>query len=427
MSYNRRAFLKNSGIALASFGVIGGAPSFMQRAVFGQTKTGKRKTLIAIFQRGAVDGLNMIVPYGDGDYYNYRPTIAVAKPLAKGLITNPNSLTAAVDLDGYFGLHPSLAALQKLFADKRMAIVHAVGSPDATRSHFDAQDYMESGTPGVKSTPDGWLNRAMQGADPEGHSLFRAVAMTNSLPRALWGKREALAISNLNDFTIRAGAQSARVQGGFEALYDDTVKDDLSNTGRETFEAVNYLKRVNPARHTPTNGAVYPRGRFGESLMQIAQLVKSDVGLEIAFAETGGWDTHINQGAGQGALANRLAEFGQGISALVVDLGARMDDVVILTMSEFGRTARENGTRGTDHGHANAMLVIGNSVKGGKVLGEWKGLRESNLYEGRDLALTTDFRDVFGEVAARHLKVKDLKNVFPGYESTAQKWRDVIG
>lgn len=429
MNNNRRMFLKGGGIAIASFGLLGGAPSFMQRAVMGQglTKAGRRKTLIAIFQRGAVDGLNMIVPHGDADYYKLRPTIAIAKPVSRASgVINPNNTDAALDLDGFFGLHPSLAPLQPYFAQKRMAIVHAAGSPDATRSHFDAQDYMESGTPGIKSTRDGWLNRIMQ-TDKEGHTLFRAVAMSNTLPRSLQGRAEALAISDLRDFTIRAGANSARVQGGFESLYEETAGDVLTGTGRDTFEAVKYLKRVNPSQYRAQNGARYPNGKFGASLLQIAQLIKSDVGLEVAFAETGGWDTHVNQGGARGQLAIRLGEFAQGIAALTADLGDRMDDVVILTMSEFGRTARENGTRGTDHGHANAMLVIGNNVRGGKVYGDWLGLSDAKMHEGRDLALTTDFRNVFGEIANKHLGVRDMRSVFPDFEIQAKNFRGVLG
>jgi uncharacterized protein (DUF1501 family) len=305
---------------------------------------------------------------------------------------------------------------------QQLAIVHASGSPDNTRSHFDAQDYMESATPGLKSTPAGWLNRYLQMKKSDS-SVFRAVSMTQTMPRVLQGPAQALAISNLADFTIRAGRSSASVQGGFEAIYEQTVNDSLVGTGKETFEAVNYLKQVNPGKHKPENGAVYPRSPFGNSLMQIAQLIKAGVGLEVAFTDVGGWDTHVNQGNSRGQLALRLQDFAAGLSALATDLGQRMDDVVILTMSEFGRTVRENGNRGTDHGHANAMLVIGGGVVGGKVHGDWPGLKNDQLYEGRDLALTTDFRDVFGEVAMRHLGATDLNAIFPRH---AVKFRGVF-
>jgi len=426
MNTDRRFFLKGGGIALASFGLMSGAPSFLQRTALAQSAArgvnNRRKTLITIFQRGAVDGLNMIVPHGESEYYRLRPTLAIQQP-GRGA-----SGEAAIDLDGFFGLHPALASLKPLWDEKRLAIVEATGSPDSTRSHFDAQDYMESGTPGRKSTGDGWLNRYLQAKPDAKASPFRAVAMAQNMPRTLQGRAPALAISNLADFTIRAGAYSAKVQGGFEDIYDQSVGDVVRGTGRETFEAVNFLKQANPAQYRPENGAQYPRGRFGESLLQIAQLIKAGVGLEVAFADMGGWDTHVNEGGARGQLAVLLGQFGAGLNALVTDIGpARMDDVVILTMSEFGRTARENGTRGTDHGHANAMFVIGGAARGGKVYGEWPGLRSDNLYEGRDLALTTDFRDVFGEAAMKHLGNTNLQTVFPGHATSAAKFRNVLG
>ncbi|MGI9106558.1 MAG: DUF1501 domain-containing protein [Pyrinomonadaceae bacterium] len=420
---NRRFFLKSGGIALASLGLAGATPSFLQRVAAQTTNTGaggRRKTLIAIFQRGAVDGLNMVVPYGEKNYYALRPSIAIAPP-GKG-----TGNESAIDLDGFFALHPALAGFKSMWDAKRLAIVHAAGSPDNTRSHFDAQDYMEAGTPGVKSTPDGWLNRYLQARTESKTSPFRAVSMTQNLPRAMQGRFPALAISNLRDFTIRAGQYSQSVQGGFEDIYEQAAGDALSGTGKETFEAVSYLKRVNPAQYQPENGAQYPRGEYGQSLLQIAQLIKAGVGLEIAFTESKGWDTHVNEGGARGQLALRLSEFGAGISALYTDLGARMDDVMILTMSEFGRTVRENGNRGTDHGHANAMFVIGAGTRGGKVYGQWPGLDADKLHEGRDLALTTDFRDVFGEVAQKHLGHADLKRVFPGYAASATNFRGVL-
>jgi uncharacterized protein (DUF1501 family) len=423
---DRRFFLKSGGIALASLGVGGVVPSFLQRAALAQgagpAAGVRRKTLIAVFQRGAVDGLNMIVPHGERDYYAWRPNIAVPRP---GAGANGES---AVDLDGFFGLHPALAGLKPVWDAKRLAVVHAAGSPDSTRSHFDAQDYMESGTPGVKSTPDGWLNRHLQAKRDPRSTPFRAVSFTQNLPRAMQGRAPALAISNLRDFTIRAGQQSQAVQGGFEDIYETAASDALRGTGKETFEAIDFLKRVNPAQYQPENGAQYPRTPYGNALLQIAQLVKAGVGLEVAFTDIGGWDTHANQGGARGQLAGRLTEFGAGLVALYTDLGpARMDDVLVLTMSEFGRTARENGNRGTDHGHANAMLVLGGAVRGGKVYGDWPGLSDDKLYEGRDLALTTDFRDVFGEVARKHLGAADLAKVFPRHAASPAKFRGLLG
>ena len=418
---DRRYFLRASGIGLASFGLMSVAPQFLHQFADAQTLTdgyGKKKILVTIFQRGAVDGLNMIVPHGESEYYDLRRTIAIQKP---------NQTDGAINLDNYFGLHPSLKPLEKFWQSKQMAVIHSVGSPDNTRSHFDAQDYMESGTPGVKSTRDGWLNRVLQDTKSAKNSPFRAVSMTQQLPRSLYGVAPSVAMSNLADFAINAGIYTQSVQGGFEGIYQQTA-DSLTTTGKETFEAVNFLKQANPAQYQPENGARYPNGSFGNNLRQIAQLIKANVGLEIAFTDTPGlnWDTHANEGGARGQIANLLGNFGQAIAAFATDLGKRMDDVVILTMSEFGRTARENGTRGTDHGHANSMFVLGKSVKGGKVYGDWKGLQNENLYEGRDLAVTTDFRDVFGEIAQKHLGEKNLAKVFPNYSTNAKNFRGFL-
>ncbi len=414
---DRRYFLKSSGIALASFGLMSVAPNFLHQFADAQTITnrfGKKKTLITIFQRGAVDGLNMVVPFGESEYYNIRSNIAVPKP---------NQANGAIDLDGFFGLHPSLKPLETFWKNKQLAIVHSAGSPENTRSHFDAQDYMEAGTPGVKSTRDGWLNRTLQATQSDKDSPFRAVAMAQQTPRSLIGRAPTIAMTNLADFAIRAGQYTTSVQGGFEGIWQENAKDNLGETGKETFEAVKFLKTANPAQYKAENGAVYPLSPFGNSLRQIGQMIKAGIGLEVAFTDTPGlnWDTHANEGGGRGQLANLLRDFGQAIAALTTDLGKRMDDVLILTMSEFGRTARQNGSNGTDHGHGNAMFVLGNSVKGGKVYGDWKGLKSDQLNEGRDLAVTTDFRDVFGEIAYKHLGSKDLKKVFPNYADASTK------
>jgi uncharacterized protein (DUF1501 family) len=404
----RRVFLKNGAFALVS---VGFAPSFLARAAYAERRAGGTKRLVAIFQRGAVDGLNMIVPFAEQEYYRARPTIAVAKP--------GSGNDAALDLDGFFALHPRLAPLQSLWRAGSLAIVHACGSPDATRSHFDAQDYMETATPGVKSTSDGWLNRYLRARRLEPETPFRAVSLTPQLPRTLQGTAPALALKQVGQFGIRAGRGSDMIGAGFESQYAAAADTLLNATGRETFDAVRMLKSANPSRHEPENGADYPRSPFGQALRQIAQLSKADVGLEVAFAEVGGWDTHVNQGSTEGQLAARLDDFARGLAALVADLGDRMADTVILTMSEFGRAVGENGNRGTDHGHGNAMLAIGGGVRGGRVYGKWPGLDMDQRYERRDLAVTTDFRDVFGEVVVRHLGVQDPRSIFPGYSIDA--------
>jgi uncharacterized protein (DUF1501 family) len=402
---SRRVFLKDGGLALVSLGF---APEFLARTA--AAAESKRRVLITIFQRGAVDGLNMVVPFAERDYYRARPSIAIGPP--------GSGPGASLDLDGFFGLHPRLAALRPLFDARQLAIVHACGSPDATRSHFDAQDYMESATPGVKSTSDGWLNRYLHAREHQQATPFRAVALAPQLPRSLQGEAPALAIGQIDRFGIRAGQNTGMVQSSFEREYAAAADRGLNTASRDTFNALRMLKEVDPGRYTPANGAEYPQSPYGQSLRQIAQLVKADVGLEIAFAESGNWDHHANEGAATGQLANRLDDFGRGIAALVRDLGDRMEEVVILTMSEFGRAVNENGSRGTDHGHGNAMMVIGGGVRGGRIFGRWPGLAPDQRYDGRDLAITTDFRAVFNEIVRGHLGLTDTRTVFPGFSAT---------
>jgi len=405
---SRRFFLKNGAFAMVSLGF---APSFLSRTALAAGVRAKR--LIAIFQRGAVDGLSVVVPFGDAEYYRSRPSIAIARPGADD---------AAISLDGFFGFNPRLRALKPFWDNRALAIVHACGSPDNTRSHFDAQDYMETATPGIKSTGDGWLNRYLQAKREQDATPFRAVAVANQLPRMLQGPAPSIALHQVDQFGIRAGQQSDKVSALFERAYGVSPNTQLNVTGREAFEAIKMLQGANPAQYQPDHGADYPRSPFGQALKQIAQLAKAGVGLEVAFADLGGWDTHVNQGAGQGQLAGRLDDFGNAIAALVTDLGDRMADTVVLTMSEFGRAVNENGNRGTDHGHGNAMIVIGGGVRGGHVYGRWPGLAMANRYEGRDLAVTTDFRDVFAEIVVRHLGIADAGPVFPGYAVSPSKF-----
>src|SRR5271165_4657517 len=396
----RRGFMKGS--ALAIFGV-GAAPAWLSRSVYASELTpGKRKkVLVAVFQRGAVDGLNVIVPYGEKRYYDLRPSIGIPA-------------NAVVNLDGFFGLHPSLAPLKPMWDSHSLAIVDAVGSPDPTRSHFDAQDYMESGTPGLKATTAGWLNRALT---PEAGtpSPVRAVSVGSNLARTLRGPNNAITVGNLNDFQV----QNAVGASTFESMYDNTLDTTLHGTGRETFDAVKLMKSIQKDPYKPAAGVEYPKSKFAQSLQQIVRLIKSDVGLEVAFTDIGGWDTHVKQvGAEpvQGQMANTLGDFAKSLAAFYQDLGDRMADVTVVTMSEFGRTAKENGDRGTDHGHANAMLVLGGSIQGGKVYGDWPGMADEQLYENRDLNLTTDFRDVLGELVTRQLGNRNMATVFPGFE-----------
>jgi uncharacterized protein (DUF1501 family) len=407
----RRIFLKSSAIAMVG---TGAAPAWLSRTVYAQdAPSPRKKILVAIFQRGAMDGLNVVVPHGEAAYYELRPNLAIPRP--------DGTMDSAIDLDGFFGLHPSLQPLKSVYDAGHLAIVHAAGSPDPTRSHFDAQDYMESGTPGRKATTDGWLNRALPaGKKP---SPVRAVSLGTALPRALRGRNEAVAINNLNDFQVR----DPRGAITFESMYADTLDKVLNGTGRETFDAVKLMQSVQKQSYTPAGGARYPNGKLGQNLQQIARLIKADVGLEVAFTDVGGWDTHVNEvgvRSTAGQLANLLTDFGQALAAFYTDLGDRMADVCVITMSEFGRTARENGTRGTDHGHANVMFALGAGIRGGKVYGDWPGLAREQLYDERDLNLTTDFRDVLAEMATRHLGNSQITNIFPGYSQP--RFRDLL-
>jgi uncharacterized protein (DUF1501 family) len=411
MSITRRIFLRNSALAVVGTAAI---PSFLTRAAYGSVESGTRnKRLVVIFQRGAADGLNIVVPHAEPAYYAMRPSINIPR-------------NAVLDLDGFFGLHPSLAPFQPLWNQRHLAIVHAAGSPDPSRSHFDAQDYMESGTPGVKATDDGWLNRCLHHLPAAGdQSAFRAIAMGPSLPRILSGSERALAVNNVNDFGV-GGRNGNATSNTFEAMYAQSVDSVLHGTGQETFDAVKMLKSADPSKYKPAVGADYPKGRFGDSLKQLAQLIKADLGVQVAFADIGGWDHHVNEGSTQGQIANVLTEFSQSLAAFWTDLGDLREDTVVVTMSEFGRTTRENGNRGTDHGHANVMFVMGGPVKGGRVYGRWPGLDPSQLNEGRDLALTTDFRQVLGEAVYSHLGNKSLNEVFPGFQNQTGKFLKLL-
>jgi uncharacterized protein (DUF1501 family) len=414
MSITRRVFLRNSALAVVGTTAI---PSFLARAAYGAADVSSgNKRLVVIFQRGAADGLNLVVPHAEPAYYAMRPSINIPR-------------NQVIDLDGFFGLHPSLSPFQPLWSQRHLAIVHAAGSPDPTRSHFDAQDFMESGTPGVKATEDGWLNRSLRSLPAPAESTpFRAIALGPSLPRILSGSEPAAAVNNINEFGVGGrNPNAAPVANTFEVMYEQSVDSVLHGTGQETFEAVKMLKAADPSKYTPAPGANYAKGRFGDSLKQLAQLVKANLGVQVAFADIGGWDHHVNEGATQGQIANVAGEFSQSLAAFWIDLGDLAEDTVVVTMSEFGRTARENGNRGTDHGHANVMFIMGGRVQGGKVYGHWPGLDPSQLHEDRDLALTTDFRRVLGEAVYRHLGNKALDQVFPGFENDSGKFLKYLG
>jgi uncharacterized protein (DUF1501 family) len=411
---SRRGFLKSGALALFATG-IGGVPSFIARAANNNkilSPYKRKKILVCIFQRGAMDGLMAVTPFTDTYLKAARPTLFMSA--AKESSSNP-----LIDLDGRFGLHPGMKSFEPLFREKRLAIVHAVGSPNNTRSHFDAQDYMEAGTPFNKGTASGWLNRAVGLLGHEAVTPFQAVSITSSLPRSLYGDNPALAISNLQDFAIQMRGNPMATNfaaKSFEDLYDQTSSSLLNKTGKESFDAVKMLQKVDTKNYKPANGVVYPATGLGNSLKQMAQLIKMDVGLEVAFTECGGWDTHYNQGVDTGVFARNVNDLSDCITAFWKDIDAYQDDVDVMTMTEFGRTVKQNGTGGTDHGRGSCMFILGNDVKGGKVHGNMPILSKENLEDGRDVPVTTDFRSVFSEVADKHLKLNNDKLLFPEWD-----------
>ena len=407
---NRRAFMRSGAMALFATG-LGGVPSFITASA-GERKIvhpyKKNKTLVCIFQRGAMDGLMAVAPYGDPNLKLLRPRLYMSPAQTEGQL---------IDLDGKFGLHPAMGALSSYFTEGRMAIVHGVGSPNTTRSHFDAQDYMESGTPNSKSTASGWLNRAV-GLTGHDATPFSAVSLTAALPRSMQGAHDSLAINNLEEFMIQmrgnplAGNMAAN---SFEQLYDQTSNQLLKQSGKESFEAIKMLDINLIKNYVPAAGAVYPNSPFAKSLKQIAMLVKMNVGLEVAFAESGGWDTHFNQGTTNGAFARNLKDFSDSIAAFWKDMSAHQDDVTVMTMTEFGRTVHQNGTGGTDHGRGSCLFVLGNDIKGGQVYHNMGSLAKEALEDNRDLPVTTDFRSVFSGVARKQLNIMEVEKLFPGW------------
>jgi uncharacterized protein (DUF1501 family) len=418
--FTRRIFLRGSAMAMAG---MGQAPMWLAQAAASEGK--KRKTLVAIFMRGAADGLNIVAPFGDPQYRELRPIIGLQPPRPQDENQNNGPFGAAIDLDGKFGLHPGLRPFKELWDKKQLAIVEATGSPDPSRSHFDAQDYMESGTPG--KTGDGWLNRAL-GEPGTDASALRAVALSNLVPRTLRGQREAVALGNVQDFKISDEERLAILRNMYSLTPDETMR----RTGGDAFEAMKIVQSVAkeqipnggvreaaPVPDTPIilqgNRVTYNAGgQLGQNLQELSRLIKAGAGIEAAFAEVDGWDHHQNE---NGQLPNLLNQFSNAIAAFCRDMGDRMEDVVIVTMSEFGRTVAENGTGGTDHGHGSLMMVVGGPVKGGKIYGVWPGLEKEQLYEGRDLAVTTDFRTVLSELVRGHLGRTDLSSVFPGFKA----------
>jgi uncharacterized protein (DUF1501 family) len=369
-----------------------------------------RQKLVVVMLRGAVDGMNVVAPVGDSNYARLRPSIALAAAGQEG---------GALDLDGYFGLHPALAPLMPLWAAKKLAFVHASGSPDTTRSHFDAQDYMESGTPGAKSTADGWMNRLVS-LLPGDATPSRALSIGPVMPRILAGASTAVNLPNGAAGTRADVLDRPVVGSAFDQMYAGherfgRVYADGRSAHKEVMEA-----SMSREMQAADNGAPLPNG-FPDDAARLATLMRNNGKIQVAFVALGGWDTHARQGAATGQLAGRLAPLGLGLATLAERLGPLFENTTVIVMSEFGRTARENGNGGTDHGHGNAMWVMGGKVAGGKVYGDWQGVGDAALNEGRDLPVTTDFRAVLAQVAERHLRLPDrqLAKLFPAMPQKA--------
>lgn len=393
----RRFFLRGSAVVMAGSGV---APAWLARAASAESK--KRKILVVIFQRGAADGLNIVIPFSEKRYRDLRPNLGISAPSGQSNNNSGPPPNGAIDLDGQFALNPAMRQLKPLWDKGHLAIIEATGSPDSSRSHFDAQDYMESGTTS-KTLSDGWLNRALA-PEPEASPL-RAVAMSKQLPLTLRGERDAIAIGDAQQFNL--GNQNATAI--LQSMYSSSADPRVGRTGKDAFEAMKMIASINQA---PLGPQGFQFGELGTGLQQLARLIKADAGVETAFAEIGGWDHHGNENQ---QLSNLLNQFSGALAAFSQEMGDRMEDIVLVTMSEFGRTAAENGDNGTDHGHGSLMMVLGGPVQGGKVYGKWPGLEKEQLFEGRDLAVTTDYRTVLSELVRGHLGQQDLSRVFPGF------------
>ncbi len=393
----RREFLKITGMSAAAAAVL---PRF--GSLFAQdSKSSGRNILVVIYARGGMDVLNAIVPHGDKRYYELRPTIAIPQD-------------QVVKLDDMFGLHPALKALQPFWESKKLAPIVSCGSPDNTRSHFDAQDFMEYAAPGIRTMKDGWLNRYLTGTKRKDESPLRAVAMQGLLPRALRGDYPVLAVPE------KKVLENEKVLDAFENLYKDEMmerkEDAVVNAGKDTIETLKRYKEL-VEKHKKERKVAYPSGKLGQKLQDVASVIHADAGLEVAAIDVGGWDDHTNEGAGEGNMARRLKEYADSVAAFAQDLGDTLDRTLILTMTEFGRTCKENGNNGTDHGHGSAMVLLGGKVKGGRVHGKWNGLEDKALYQARDLAASTDFRDIFADVLRNHMGWDPGKEYFPKYKA----------
>lgn len=411
MAISRREFFKG----FAAPGVLGISstlfPSWMPKMAFAQPGTrANRDVLVVVFLRGGMDGLNAIVPYGEGGgYYDRRPTIAISEP--------DGSDYSAVDIDGFFGFHPALRPLKDIYDDGALNVIHAVGLTDGTRSHFDAMEIMERGL-NDKMTPTGWLSRHLTSASWQNDSPYRAIGMGAMVPSSLRGQVSALSLRSIADFHLEGREdQLANIQRTLTGLYTVEANGNmLASSANSVFETMGFLQELANAGYNPEFGAEYPDDEFGLGLRQIAQFIKSDVGLEVACVDKGGWDTHDYQGAADGNMAGLLDNFARGMAAFYNDLHDYMGNVTVVTMSEFGRTTSENASQGTDHGRASVMFVMGGGATGG-MYANWKGLNDDALDDG-DLSVTTDYRDIVGEILAKRVGNAATDQIFPQHSYT---------
>ncbi|HMA36554.1 MAG TPA: DUF1501 domain-containing protein [Chloroflexia bacterium] len=407
MLTTRRTLLQAAaqGLAAAAW------PSWMPRLAFAPRHTAPRgDVLVCIFQRGAADALNVVVPHGEAAYYQLRPTLAIPRPDARGVAAGAR----AQDLDGFFGLHPALAPLLPAWQAGHLAAVHACGAPDESRSHFQAMELMERGVAEPAGPASGWIGRHLGALDTGNASPLRAIGLGEQVPRSLQGTVPAAALRSIADFHLGGDPRAVNaLQGALTVLYQGG--DPLAGPGQAALGVLDTLDRLDPTHYRPAAGAQYPDSDFGWGLRQVAMLIKADVGLEVACLDLGGWDTHITQGGSAGQMAGLLADLGAGVAALYADLALHLDRLLVVTLSEFGRRAQENGSLGTDHGHGSVMLLLGGGIAGGRVVGRWPGLAPDQLVGPGDLAVTTDYRDVLGEVVRQRLNNPRLDTVFPGY------------
>ena len=396
MKLSRRNFLKITG--LGSAGAL--APRLLLAA---DQNDGPDDIIISVFLRGAADGLNIVPPHGDDDYYRLRPGLAIAPP---------GSEQGALDLDGFFGFHPGMAALLPVYQSGELAVIHACGSPSPSHSHFEAQDLMERGLTDSSGSFNGWLGRYLAYRMDDSFSVFHAVGMGNTVPRTLAHDASTIAIDRIDDFSLLVPeAQKAETEALLQALYSGN--SPLESGARDTLAAVDTLDSADPEQYPPQRGAAYPDTNFGAQLQAIAQLVRADVGVRAAALSLGGWDTHEGEAA---TLDSQTAELAQALAAFNTDMGDGMHNITLVTHTEFGRRAYENGSAGTDHGHASFMLAMGKNVNGGKVYADWPGLRDQDLYGAGDLALTTDYRNVLGELISQRTAGMPMELLFPGFD-----------